>query len=644
MSHTNISPNNAAMNKPARTFQDLIGGIHFGNEEEKVRASLAIPEYLRVNGWTPLAEVPVDFTMRFANSIRRFVRMAGKADFGGLQGISCQFLVRRLLTANMRATGEIHDQPGTFSEAIRWVVARYAIRVDEMCWAMQDWVYSGSLPSPESVPIVVRLERALDLQDELTVLLPRRYVAAPEENPEKPAAMFGVRLRQLRVAGGVSRPKLLKMISRKVTHALLYKINTWENHFLRPLNPRDAGLVAEIDQALNAGGELSRMFDNALSANPYLQSEIEVNRPYAHWSEKLEEEFLQLREFKTALTLPKRIRRGTFAVWRSRESEEIARRAFAAYLGFCRLSSNPDARLCGQGVPEEQLTLFLVADADLFMAYLEFRRSRSLSGEFYRGLIALVAMMRTLVRKGDGYFWQYAARFAHLDHLLARAPRFKTLPGGEQGPGLESPVERLREMCEEAEERYTQFIDVLADTVEFSRDPICRARLIFEKFPQPVDALKLLHRRMVEEIPREVGSMQWAIHVSNITMLLLLSVEPLRVRTLTELCLRHFRRLDGVWSANVPRELFKNPRGGARKGWQGPLAHVLNFWFNLYVDQARPIILQNGDCPFLFVNARGQLSPETLRFRVMSQTKRYLADYAPTGLNPHVFRHIVASD
>jgi hypothetical protein len=305
--------------------------------------------------------------------------------------------------------------------------------------------------------------------------------------------------------------------------------------------------------------------------------------------------------------------------------------------------------LRGSGIPESELSLALLLDFDLVLKFCDFRACRNPLGKYNAATVSFVGGLRNLVHPDSGYFTQHPTSFcAHsrVKALLPSSIQIKILHRRETRQLLNSE-ESFVALCDIVYNRATKFLNELTrgGLAVQTRDPSSHIKGVLEK-DQPLDCLLELRDRMEAlELPPQTLVAN-AIHLENIALVALMNVKPLRVRTLADLLKGEiFRKVDGSWWAAVPRERFKNARFGARDGWYGQIHKSVWPALDQYYDVARPVLTKAMPCDYFWVGKKGRrLSENSLHARFLSFTKIFIPDFAPTGINPHAWRKVVAND
>lgn len=168
-------------------------------------------------------------------------------------------------------------------------------------------------------------------------------------------------------------------------------------------------------------------------------------------------------------------------------------------------------------------------------------------------------------------------------------------------------------------------------------------------FEQLVRRYEELYRGLVEQ--DGVHNTAWATFVRDLTYLVLVTLYPLRVSNHAEMILGenylpdcHVLRFHRSEVKNKKPIEFELPPGG-KLAWVRTLV-------DLYLDEARPILLKGAPSKHFFVgnhaipNAKPHLVRQAFNDIVNKMCQRHLHDLLPPeidALNPHMFRHIVAT-
>lgn len=179
-----------------------------------------------------------------------------------------------------------------------------------------------------------------------------------------------------------------------------------------------------------------------------------------------------------------------------------------------------------------------------------------------------------------------------------------------------------------------------------------RKQVVF-KHPRLFEALMKRQRELFDGLDERFKAKGplWATHVRDFTYLALVSMYPLRVRNHQLMKLgenydpeTHRIEFDGKLVKNGRRIEFELPSEGALS-WVRDLV-------DLYLAEARPILLRGAESDYMFVgnhqapNAKGFLTRQAFNECLIDLSEKYLRTVVPAELghlNPHIFRHIMAT-
>lgn len=564
--------------------------------------------------------------------------------------------VAALRTAALNLIAD-HALPSDFPGALTALIkkAGYSFQEVELRFggATEKWRHGLSAPQERSIGKLRELEEFLGAPNALLSRLPSLTFHASvvdEIDPiDRLPVDFGRCLRLLRSSKGFTIRSLVLNVHGKCPSLSRPTISHWELGHTSPLK-LERKVIEEIENFLGIHGPLLRRYDSVnASVSPWAPVRL-TKKSYGFWNELLNSEFEHLTWFKSTPQLPAGLERNKDGFWAKDASRKMWKSFLRLFAGYCRQPVNePDPMLRGSGIPDSDLSLALLLDFDLVLKFCDFRKCRNAAGKYNASTVSFVAGLRNLVHPDSGYFTQHPARFCNhprLKDLLPSEVQVKILHHFETRQ-LHSVEECFVALCDTVYNRANKFLTELTrgGLAEQTRDPSRHIKRVLEH-DQPLECLLKLRDRMEAVVLPPQAYDKNATHLQNIALVALMNVKPLRVRTLSDLRQGEiFRKDDGSWWAAVPRERFKNARFGARDGWFGQIHKSVWSALDRYSSVARPILAKGRPCDYFWIGRRGgRLSEMSIHGRFMAFTKAFIPEFAPTGINPHAWRKVVAND
>jgi integrase len=396
-------------------------------------------------------------------------------------------------------------------------------------------------------------------------------------------------------------------------------------------------------------------------------------KPYAQWTESLEEEFKGLFLHKTRGILPEGEERDKSGQWTSSEgagvpTAKIVKNILKSFMGYCSLpQDSADPYLRGAGISIDELSMALLADKELTENYIEFMKLRSglrirpakpdrlaslpsscisadnrrefydVGGKYNKGSLVELAVISSLLRPGKGYLYQH--------------PEFAAKLGSRMGN------ETWQEQCKQTRVRVDYLhkqISTMAKTrdlknYEFGRDPKERIQWILD-LPRPALILHKMVKDMLDDLLTESApKMERARQYRDLVLVALLCANPLRIRMFSfmEFEKNLVRRDDGSWWLRFRQGDFKNRRA-LKSDYE--VRVVAGIWplLDRYKEEFHPILAGATGSRHVFMGkGKGRQRITPLKVNTLSQIIEDMTDlYIEEGIGfrPHAFRHIIATD
>lgn len=583
-----------------------------------------------------------------------YLKAKGRAD-ATYASVASRIGTLRTATLKLIANASLPpDFPGALTAAV--VRSPYSHADIELRFGtvVQKWRLGQNLPAERSIPTIRALEEFLGIPGGLISRLPHLIGHASMVVERDPSDLlpkdFGQCLNTLRRAKGHTIRQLtldLLATGQPVAHG---SISRWE---LDRVAPRKVSrkVIAAIEKILEASGQLLRRYDRGAATEDPFSPLSMTAKPYACWNQRLETEFEHLAWFKSASDLPENLKRNKEGEWTRPASKKIIGKNLGLFFGYCHLPAKAsDPMMKGAGLAPADLGFALLLNYGLVKGFCDFRKGRNAQQAYNASTVSFIAGLRNLVHADTGYFTQFPDRFCHHPLIQALLPSDITVTvlGRKETRALAHPHERFVALCGQVYEKANEFLQRLTVGGEArqTRDPSRRIKKILAE-DQPLEPLLVLRERMEAVMSDRVNRNKRAKHITDIALVALMNIKPLRVSTLSELRENEIFRdkRDGSWRAAVPKERFKNSKFGARDGWFGEIHKSAWPALDRYWDQARPFLTFGASCDRFWVNSYGAAFIHNVIYvRFLSFTKRFLSDMAPDGVNPHAWRKVVSND
>ena len=297
------------------------------------------------------------------------------------------------------------------------------------------------------------------------------------------------------------------------------------------------------------------------------------------------------------------------------------------------------------GYDPTDFSIVWLCEPDLMSEYLEFSKSRT--GNITKGHIPTLVDGRGLLYDQGGWIYQQ--------------PKFGALLREK----VELDEEGWKLWCNARHAKLTEQGDNLEKDglIRVGRDVKEPIKDILDR-DHPLDAIF----EMVESMEGYLKKFEWqptslnmidkSAFERDITILKIISVQPLRMRMFEEMTYRAdnsgnlYKRKTGEWAIRFKPEDFKNERGAAKDTvYDVPLPMALNASIEHYLDDVRPKFTAAGELVFVpshkggpkgAIRADRKHGTEWLTRTISKRGKQFLRGCP--GFGPHALRHIVATD
>jgi hypothetical protein len=641
---------------PTTYAQALAHSTKRSSASSAAQTATALNHFLKAIGKSLDSPIGNELLEEFESSKNRLYARTTSLGLAEATYASTVSRISSLRTATIELISD-SSLPHDFHRALEELIARstYTFADIEMRVGstVNKWRHQKSLPSERSISKLRAIEQFLGAPGALLTRLPHltRHVNIVDElDPSDGLPTdFGRCLRTLRKRKGICKNTLILKVHEQGGSISKATLSRWE---LRSDSPTkiERSIIGFIEKILEVKGPLLRRYDAIISSTDPHSPVLLTNKAYGFWNECLEKEFTHLAWFKSTGSLPPGIKRNREGTWNRDASRKIWKTNLRLFFGFCRQpASHADPMLRGEGIDERDLSLALLLDSKLVRAFCDFRRDRNSAKSYNASTVSFIAGIRNLVHRQTGYFTQHP-------NLFCNKPRIQPLlPTSVEVQFLHTTTtqqlvhiqDRFVALCQQAHANADEFLRnlTLGGKAKQTRDPARRIKKILET-EQPLEAFLVLLDRMERSTPPHLARTKLAVHFTNVALVSLMNVKPLRCRTLTELRPNEiYRNHDRSWHANVPKERFKNANFGGRDGWVGEIHNSVWSVLDRYWDQARPYLTFGKNSDRFWVNSNGTILTESsLHTRFLAFTKQFIPDLAPEGINPHAWRKVVSHD
>lgn len=388
------------------------------------------------------------------------------------------------------------------------------------------------------------------------------------------------------------------------------------------------------------------------SNNPYSKKIAELRLlPYRlkEWPAAAEEEFAQLVSFMTADRPPIGMRRN--GRWRL-DTADLVRQDFCSFFGSLRLPVNvADVRMSGLCVPDDHLTLALVACPFVVDWFLRFRfEART---QYSSNTLRLLGIFISMLRSETGWLRQ----------MPQLADRLRPIGCGRTTLLSPELIRRARAdwggVCQEAVEYYRHVRREVKPLIQVVRDPFSVIEGIVE-MDDPMGAFDMLLEGMRAELPdSKTQPLRYHTAIRDCALVAFIAATGFRAKTIKRLDFTgdeggHLILREDHALLDVPRHFFKNPNGPYFKSgnaWLDYSNAIPNvFWLvdlmSEYLNVSRPYLLSKihpgcEERPLFVSSAKGRsarMSARLVSLVYLRMVGRHLVEnkWRGTGI-PHVW-------
>lgn len=299
----------------------------------------------------------------------------------------------------------------------------------------------------------------------------------------------------------------------------------------------------------------------------------------------------------------------------------------------------------GLGMKAKDLSIGLLFDHVLVEQWLTWTASRN--GGVTRTQVTYCILLYGLL---DGRTGPISQSY----EIARKLQNYPSVPDGLRGEEEKAQfASRMAEWvgkCAEASEIYKDFKEYFSSPkLKRKRKAISRHDSILS-LEDPLEPVQKMLQRMHDAEPRHLGreSLSWKLWVRNVTLIELLVSNPLRA---DNICYLRYspddtgtlRISDKHCEILIEKHEVKNPHHEEEFGYRGEVGESASAWLKFYIESVRPF--WETDVPVekcLFLTRTGKaVNVIELRSITIGLSEQFLPEFS--ALNPHAFRHIVAT-
>lgn len=475
---------------------------------------------------------------------------------------------------------------------------------------------------------------------------------------------FGATLRNLLTYAGMTQKELAERLN--VNRSVF---NQWIKKNYAPQNDRER-IFQQVEEIFNLpSGSLNRRSGKGVSwkiyhpegtpDTPVMQTRKRLRElSESHYGLKeppdgLRQEWLKMLHFYTTPYLLNGMDR--VATWRLKHTEKTAtkRRWYCTvgesicptaelrwketsyFMGFLILPTAAG----GLGMSVEQLSLALWSNAELVLAFLEFRKNRS--GAYNGATKRVLIQCLSILRKETGYLWQTQSFCEKMAEPVEKA---------EWHSWCENNAAVLKKVLKDLEK---------GQHIKKTRDPEKPIEAILA-MPHPIEAVLGMIDRM-EHAAQTCATKAFLVsRKRDVLLVKMLISNPLRVQQYALMTYypdnsgNLYQDSEGNWRLRFVPEDFKNQRGAANKPYDVTLTKWLYSDIQEYIERYRPMLYGASFSNKVFLPSPQGMKknveiirdvfwhPVHISRAIFALSRRFIP--GSPGFGAHAFRHIVATD
>ena len=299
----------------------------------------------------------------------------------------------------------------------------------------------------------------------------------------------------------------------------------------------------------------------------------------------------------------------------------------------------------GEGMDTDDLSIELLFDMDLVERWLQWLADRN--GGISKTQPTFCLSLCGLTNRKTGAItqsYEIAKQVMDFPPVSARILRSK------EKENFQRKMQEWSEFCDRASTEFRSFQDSFSSAKVRKKKRVSSRHAKILETKDPLVPVQMMIDRLHRSEPRhlEVNSQSWLVWARNMTMLELTISNPVRADNLVSLNFckdgsGRLRKNEEVFLISLEKHEVKNPHKEKELGYLGDVSPAAANWLNFYIDFVRPMWPTTIPASQrLFLTDSGQnLSVIDLRKIFVSVSRLHLPEY--NELNPHVYRHIVAT-
>tara|TARA_R110001599_G_scaffold27705_1_gene96877 strand:- start:135 stop:1613 length:1479 start_codon:yes stop_codon:yes gene_type:complete len=400
------------------------------------------------------------------------------------------------------------------------------------------------------------------------------------------------------------------------------------------------------------------------------------------WPQPLQSAVQEIEKFHMGMTPGRMLdgtpkRRSKKSHWKIRNSDgkcssqKNFHNLLGSFFGFCTLPSDQEsaikkvrARLkttqvkwreedvnqyaswvTGKGMDPNDLSIEMLFDMDLVERWLQWLADRN--GGISQTQPTFCLSLSGLTNRKTGAItqsYQIAKQVMGLPTVSDRILR------SEEKEDFQRTMQEWSEFCDRASTEFRSFQDSFSSAKVRKKKRVSSRHAEILETRDPLVPVQMMIDRLHKSEPRhlEVNSQSWLVWARNMTMHELIVSNPVRADNLITLNFSsdgsgRLRRNGDAFRISLEKHEVKNPHKEKEFGYVGDVSPAAANWLKFYIDFVRPkwpTSIPASQRLFLTDSGR-KISAVDLRKIFVGVSRLHLPEY--NELNPHVYRHLVAT-
>lgn len=403
---------------------------------------------------------------------------------------------------------------------------------------------------------------------------------------------------------------------------------------------------------------------------------------FKNWPQLLQRAVNEIEKFHMGMT-PGQLLDGTpkkrtkKSHWKVRErdgkcsSKQNFHNLLGSFFGFCTLPSDPKQAMdkvrqrlkttalnwqekdfdqyvswmTGEGMDSDELSIDLLFDMDLVERWLIWLADRN--GGISQTQPTFCLSLSGLTNRATGAIsqsYEIASQVMGFPSISTRILR------GEDKRMFQERMHEWTEFCDNASSEFRSFQGSFSSSKVRKKNRVSSRHSSLLATKDPLIPVQTMIDRLHRSEPRHlaVNSQSWLVWARNMTMLELIVSNPIRADNLLALNFcedgsGRLRKTGEAFQIRLEKHEVKNPHEEKEFGYLGDVSPSATDWLRFYIDYVRPMwptSIPASQLLFLTDSGR-EISIVELRTIFVRVSRLHLPEYGE--LNPHVYRHIVAT-